>query len=137
MVALLQLCFCRNRFWLHEILGRKTRPNLLTNKEPKGSFEKKTTKIIPLKYRLKQVILFFIKKITWQDEEHLTIPNLIGLSLRDALALLSSTHIHVAFSGSGRIASQTRLPGDSIALGKIGTRIAIRPIDIHSFLSLP
>ena len=79
---------------------------------------KKTTKKFLSKISVETSDSIFHQEITWQDEEHLTIPNLIGLSLRDALALLSSTHIHVAFSGSGRIASQNPAPGDSIALGE-------------------
>ena len=98
-------------------LGIKPDPNLLTKKERNGSFEKKQQKNISSNNTTVAYDSLSSKEITWQDEEHLTIPNLVGLSLRDALALLSSAHIHVSFSGSGRITSQTPEPGEPIALG--------------------
>ena len=98
-------------------LGVKPDPKLLTNKEAKGSFAKKQQKNNVPKESIERYDSSSFTEITWQDEEHLTIPNLIGLSLRDALALLSSAHIHVSFSGSGRITSQVPEPGGSIVLG--------------------
>ena len=99
-------------------LGIKPDPDLLTNKGQKGSLAKKQKKNLSQKDSLDSLDSEIPKEITWQDEEHLTIPNLIGLSLRDALALLSSAHIHVSFSGSGRITSQIPSAGAPIALGE-------------------
>ena len=46
----------------------------------------------------------------------LAVPDLHGLSLRDALGVLSEANLKIRFAGSGRVKKQTPPPGYSISL---------------------
>ncbi len=45
------------------------------------------------------------------------VPDVVGLGLRDALAMLENAGYNVGFSGSGYVSSQTPLPGAKVAPG--------------------
>ncbi|MBM76620.1 MAG: hypothetical protein CMK59_14535 [Proteobacteria bacterium] len=56
-------------------------------------------------------------ELIWQDETHFATPNIVGLSLREALVLLSSSNLIIQFTGSGLVHEQSPAPGTPIALG--------------------
>ncbi len=54
---------------------------------------------------------FKIKKISFKETE---TPNVVGMSLKDALYLLETRGYHVSFSGNGQVTSQSVNPGSPI-----------------------
>lgn len=56
-------------------------------------------------------------ELIWTPAGDLMVPDLKGLSLRDALATVEGSGLHVSMSGSGRIVNQRPAPGTSIRPG--------------------
>ena len=95
-------------------LGIKPDQDLLTNKGQKGSLVKKQKKLIS-KDSSDSLDSEIPKEITWRDEETSDYSKPHRSLFERCSALLSSAHIHVSFSGSGRITSQTPSAGAPIA----------------------
>ncbi len=53
-------------------------------------------------------------ELQWRSDKEFAAPNLIGLSLRDALRIVSSANFDVQFQGHGRVKTQSPLPGSLI-----------------------
>ena len=58
-----------------------------------------------------------IPPLQWRSKGKFSAPDLSGLSLRDALHVLSAANVNIKFSGSGRVANQTPRPGTLLASG--------------------
>ncbi len=57
--------------------------------------------------------------IRWQDKPYkpLQVPDVTGLTLKDALYILENNGLQVDFSGHGRVASQSQAPGSTLIKG--------------------
>ena len=53
-------------------------------------------------------------ELQWRSDKEFAAPNLIGLSLRDALRVVSSANFDVQFQGHGRVKTQSPTPGSLI-----------------------
>jgi cell division protein FtsI/penicillin-binding protein 2 len=53
-------------------------------------------------------------ELQWRSDKEFAAPNLIGLSLRDALQVVSSANFDVRFTGHGRVKTQSPIPGSLI-----------------------
>ena len=53
-------------------------------------------------------------ELQWRSDKEFATPNLIGLSLRDALNIVSSANFDVRFQGHGRVKTQSPDPGSLI-----------------------
>lgn len=56
-------------------------------------------------------------EIIWNDPDSFLTPDLIGMSLRDALNTVEGSGLHVTMSGSGRISTQRPAPGSPLSPG--------------------
>lgn len=56
--------------------------------------------------------------LTWTDRGHLRVPELAGLSLRDALSALDGAGLAISVNGSGRVFRQDPRPGALVAPGQ-------------------
>ena len=54
-------------------------------------------------------------EIIWTEKGEIIVPNLTGLTLRDALSTLQITNLNLRFKGSGRVVEQFPAPGTHIA----------------------
>lgn len=55
--------------------------------------------------------------LVYLDQNNVRLPDLTGMSLRDALAALQGAGLNVAIRGSGRVSTQTPIPGTPLAPG--------------------
>ena len=53
-------------------------------------------------------------ELQWRSDKEFATPNLIGLSLRDALNIVSSANFEIHFQGHGRVKTQSPEPGSLI-----------------------
>lgn len=60
-----------------------------------------------------------LKAIKWRKKNinQNEIPDVKGMTLRDALPLLENLGLRVAFEGDGRVANQSRTPGEELIVG--------------------
>jgi cell division protein FtsI (penicillin-binding protein 3) len=56
-------------------------------------------------------------EMTWTADGQLRIPDLTGLSLRDALSTVQGAGLALSFQGSGRVLQQSPAPGTALAAG--------------------
>ena len=54
-------------------------------------------------------------EIIWTEKGEIIVPNLTGLTLRDALSTLQIANLNLRFRGSGRVVEQFPAPGTHIA----------------------
>jgi cell division protein FtsI (penicillin-binding protein 3) len=54
-------------------------------------------------------------ELQWRSDKEFAAPNLIGLSLRDALRVIGSANFDVRFQGHGRVKTQSPIPGSLIS----------------------
>ncbi len=56
-------------------------------------------------------------ELTWTDDGRLRVPDLVGLSMRDALATVDGAGIALSMQGSGRVTRQHPAPGTPLPSG--------------------
>ncbi len=64
-------------------------------------------------------------EVPYDPREQVKVPDLVGLSLREAVTRASRLGIRLAFSGTGRVTAQAPEPGEVVARGEI-VRVANR-----------
>lgn len=60
-----------------------------------------------------------LKRVQWKDLDlkYEKVPDVSGLTIRDALSLLEMKGLRVSFSGRGRVVSQSQEPGTNLLVG--------------------
>ena len=53
-------------------------------------------------------------ELQWRSNKEFAAPNLIGLSMRDAIQVLSSANLDIRLQGHGRVITQRPSPGSLI-----------------------
>ena len=81
-------------------LGIPADPALLEPEKKEESIEEEKEKSTP--------------ELQWRSDKEFATPNLIGLSLREALHIVSSANFDIRFQGHGRVTTQHPLPGSLI-----------------------
>ena len=63
-----------------------------------------------------EIILYDSEKpeLQWRSNKEFAAPNLIGLSMRDAIQILSSANLDIHMQGHGRVITQKPSPGSLI-----------------------